>query len=161
MGWSASAVYKLFATSIKTTVRPVWSCGTGLGDVVRLVSSHLRNQTRARLSAQRESGAKVTCGDLTVKAWRKAKTASQSSAMVANVLAVACFVLPIFVVLYSSNSTPPSLLLLLSSSSSPLSSPPSSALSVTERVKIFRIPLRTTPRLGLRPQLVMAGGGRR
>ena len=147
LGWIVSEVCKLVATLVKTTVRPVWSCGTSLGGMVRLVFSYRQNQTHTRLSAKRESGATVTCGELTVKDWRKSKTALQSSAMVAKVLAVACFVLPIFVVFYSSDSTPPSLLLSLSSSSSPLSSSPSSTLFVTERAKIFRIPLRTTPHL--------------
>ena len=34
---SASAVCNLVNTSVKTTVRPMWSCGTGLGSVGRLM----------------------------------------------------------------------------------------------------------------------------
>ena len=76
MGRSASAVCSLTATSVKTTVIPMWSCGAGLGGMVRLVSVHQQNQTRVHLSAQRESVDAVTRGDLTVTAWRKAKTSS-------------------------------------------------------------------------------------
>ena len=68
------------------------------------MSVHRQNQTCARLDVQRESGAARTQGDLTATACRNAKTSSQSSAMVANVLAAAvleeaCFVLPGFFVL--------------------------------------------------------------
>ena len=111
-GRRASTVCNLVATSVKTTVRPVWFCGTGLGGVGRLVSIHQQNQARVRLSARRESGATMTHGDLNVTAWRNAKTSSQLSAMVANLSAVVCFVFPVFVVFSPSTSTPPSLSLL-------------------------------------------------
>ena len=73
------------ATLIRNPVRPIWSCGTGLGGVGRLTSVQRRNQTRAGLSARRENGAAMTHGDLTETAWRKAKTLSQLSAMVVNI----------------------------------------------------------------------------
>ena len=57
-----------------------------------------------------------------------------------NVLAVACFALPFFVVFLSSASPPPSLSSsLLSLSSSPLVSSPSFSHSVMKQAKIFRI----------------------
>ena len=70
-------------------------------------------------------------GDLNVTDWRKFKTLSQSSVMVVNVLAVACFALPVFFVFSSSASTLTSLssLLLLSS---PLVVYPSFAHSVMD-----------------------------
>ena len=102
-GWSASAVCSQVATSIRISVRPRWSCGAGMGGFGRFTSVHCWNHTRARLSAQRESGAAITQGDLTATACRNAKTLSQLSAMVANVLeaavlAEACFALPGFFV---------------------------------------------------------------
>ena len=135
-GRSASTVCNLVATSAKTPMGPMWSCGAGLGGVGRLMSVQQRNQTRARLSARRESGDTVTHGDLTATAWRKAKTSSHLSAMVVNVSAVACFALPFFVIFLSSASTPPSIS--SSSSSPPLSFSPSFAHSVIETEKIFR-----------------------
>ena len=45
---------------------------------------------RMSLSAQRESGAAVNCGDLTATSWKKSKTSSQLSVLVTNVSAVAC-----------------------------------------------------------------------
>ena len=84
---------------------------------------------RARLSARRESGTAVTRGDLTVTAWRKAKTLSKLSAIMANVSAVAYFALPFFVVFSSSASMPPSFSLSLSS---PLALSPSFVHSVME-----------------------------
>ena len=65
---------------------------------------------RARLSAQREGGATVTHSDLTVMSCRKVKTLLQSSEMVANVLVVACFFLPVFFFFFSYDSKPPLLL---------------------------------------------------
>ena len=94
----------------------------------------------ARLSARRESGATRTRGDLTATACRNAKTSSQSSAMVANVLAVAvlaetCFALPGFVA--SAASTVTTLSSPLASSAS-LEESASETHSVMERAKIFR-----------------------
>ena len=108
-GRSASAVCNLVAMYLKTPVRPVWYCGTVLDGVVRLVLDHRRNQTRARLSVQRESGAAVTRGDLTATTWIKSKTLSQSSAMVDKVLAVSCLFFPVLFFLLSSSSSPHSL----------------------------------------------------
>ena len=96
-GRNASKVCYLVATSFKTLVRPVWSCGTGLGGVGRLVSAHKHNHMRMRLSVWRESGAVVTGGDLTATAWRKAKTSPKLSVMVANVSKLDCLFLPVFV----------------------------------------------------------------
>ena len=94
-----SAVFSFVATSVKTPVRPMWSFGAGLGGVVRLVSVQLiEPDARTLVHSKRESGEAVTCGDLTATAWRKPKTLSQSSMMVTNVSAVACFIFPIFVV---------------------------------------------------------------
>ena len=84
-GRSASAVCIRVATPVKTSVRPRWSCGAGVGGFGRFTSVHRWNQTRARLSAQRESGAARTRGDLTATACRNAKTSLQSYAMLANV----------------------------------------------------------------------------
>ena len=98
-----------------------------------------------RLSARRKSGAAVTRGDLTMMAWRKAKTSSKSSVMVANVLAVACFALPFFFLFSSSDSTPLSLSF-YSSLSSLLDFSPSFAHSVIEQAKIFKsLPTSDSP----------------
>ena len=51
-GRITSAVCNLVATSVKTPVRPGWSCGTGLGGVGVLMSDHRQNQLRARFSCQ-------------------------------------------------------------------------------------------------------------
>ena len=75
-GQSASTVCNLITTLVKIPVRTMWYCGAGLVGVGRLVSVQRRNQTRVRLSAQRDSGAKVTHGDLTAIAWRNSKTPS-------------------------------------------------------------------------------------
>ena len=88
-GRSTSMVFNLVATSLETPMIPMWYCGAGLGGVRRLVCVQRRNPTRIRLSMQIESGVTVTRADLTKTDWRKAKTFSQSSTMVANVLAVA------------------------------------------------------------------------
>ena len=120
-GRSASAVCSRVATSVRTSVRPRWSCGAGVGGFCRFTSVHSCNQTRACLSTRRESGAARTRGYLTVAAWRKAKTSLQSSAMEANfsaaaVLAEACLALPGFFALAAAVwwrpalSFPPSLL---------------------------------------------------
>ena len=82
-------VCNLVATLLNTPVIPVWSCGTVLDGVGSLISDHRRNHTRAHFSVPRESGAAVTHSDLTATDWRKAKTSSQSSAIVVNVLEVA------------------------------------------------------------------------
>ena len=99
-GRSASVVCSRVDTLVKTPVIPMWSCGAGLGNMGRLVSVHKRNQTFTHFSARRESGVAVTHGDLTATAWRKAKTLPQSSEMVTNVLVVACFGFPVFVVFF-------------------------------------------------------------
>ena len=88
-GWSASTVRKLVATSVRTPVRPMWSCGSGLGRARRLLSVQRWNQTRVRLSTQREIGSAVTRGYFTETAWIKAKPLLQSTEMVANVSVVA------------------------------------------------------------------------
>ena len=137
-GGSTSAVCNLVVTSLKTPLRPVWSCGTVLCGVVRLVSDHRRNQMRMSLSAQRESGAAVNCGDLTATSWKKSKTSSQLSVLVTNVSAVACLFFTVFFFLSSYYSLYLSLLSFSLSFSSPPSSPPSSALSMTEQAKILR-----------------------
>ena len=67
-------VYNLVATSLNTPVKPVWSCGVILVGVVRFVSDHRQNQTRAHFSARRDSGAAITRGDFTVKSLRKDNT---------------------------------------------------------------------------------------
>ena len=59
-GRSASAVCNRVATSVRTPVIPRWYCGAGMGGLGRLMSVHCWNQTRARLSARRESGAART-----------------------------------------------------------------------------------------------------
>ena len=148
-GRSASAVCNRVATSVRTPVRPRWSCGVGLGGLGRLTSVQRWNQMRARLSARRESGAAMTQGDLTATACRKAKTSSQSSAMVANVSAAAvsaeaCFALPGFT-FASSSSIVTTLLLSLTSSASLVESA-SNAHSVMERAKILRsLPASDSP----------------
>ena len=134
---SASEVCNWVAMSFSTPMRPMWSCGAGLGGVGRLTSVQRQNQTRARLSAQRKSGSAMTHGDLTATAWRKATTSSQFSMMVVNVLAVACFASPGFVVFSSYASMVTS----LSSSffsSTLLTFSPSFAHSVIEQAEIFR-----------------------
>ena len=153
MGRSDSTVCSLVSTSAKTPVRPMWSYEAGLGGMVRLVSVHRQKQTRVRLSARREIGAAVTRGELTVADWRKTKTSSQFYAMVTNILAVACFMLPVFVVFS------PSFSFLLSSLSSPPTSSPSYALSVTERAKNFRRSPATESLLSIMAS-VSNGGGR-
>ena len=45
----------------------------------------MRNQKRASLSAQRNSGVAMICGDFTMTAWKKAKTLLLLAAMVAKV----------------------------------------------------------------------------
>ena len=115
----------------------MWSCGAGLGGVGRLTSDQRWNQTHARLSAQRESGYEMTYRDLTATAWRKAKTLSQSSVMVANISAAACFALPGFAEFVSSVLMMITLLTLLSSSASLVVSS-SFAYSMMERAEIFR-----------------------
>ena len=79
----------------------------------------------------------MTRGDLTATSWMKTKTLSQSSEMVVNVLAVACFALPSFADFYSSASMVMALYSLLSSSASLVFSPTFSH-SVMEQAKIFR-----------------------
>ena len=135
MGRIASAVCNLVATLLKTPARLVWSCGSVLVDVDKLISEHWRNQTHAGLSARRDSRAEMTCGDLIATSWRKAKMLSQLSAMVANISEVAFFFFPIFFFVYSSTSLSS---LLYFSSLSPSLSSPSSALSVMERANILR-----------------------
>ena len=76
-GRSASDICSWVATSVRTSVRPRWSCGAGVGGFGRFTSVHCWNQTRACLSAQRENGAARTRGDLTATACRNAKTSSQ------------------------------------------------------------------------------------
>ena len=88
-GRSASALCIRVTTSVRTPVRPRWSCGAGVGRFGRLTSVHRCNQTRAHLYARKESGAARTRGDLTATACRNARTSSQLSAMVANVLTAA------------------------------------------------------------------------
>ena len=63
MGQRVSAVCIRVKTSVRTSVRPMWSCGSGVGGFGRCTSIHLWNHTRARLSAQRESGAAITRGE--------------------------------------------------------------------------------------------------
>ena len=104
-GRSASVVCSLvcrISQDARETHVVLWGL---LGWHGRLMSVQIRNQTRALFSAQRESGATVTRGKLTDKAYRKAKTLSQLYVMVANVSVVACFVLPIFIFFSSSAST--------------------------------------------------------
>ena len=136
-GRSASVVCNQVATSVRTPVIPMWSCGSGLGNVGRLRSAQQRSQTHARLSVRRESGAAMTHGDFTAMTWRNSKTLSQSSAMVFNVSAVACFALPGFAVFLSSALMVTTLSSSLSSSA-PLEFSPSFAHSVMEQAKIFR-----------------------
>ena len=156
-GRSASSVCIRVATSVRTSVRPRWYCGAGVGSFVRFTYVHHWNQTRARLSAQRESGAARTRGYLTATAWREAKTSLQLSVMEANVLAAAvleeacfvllgffasamavseeaCFVLPGFFA--SGASTLTTLSSSLASSAS-LGGAAYDAHSVMERAKIF------------------------
>ena len=125
------------ATSVRTPMRPMWSCGDGLVGVGRLMSVQRWNQTRARLSTQMESGATMTRGDLNETACRKAKTLSQSSSVVVNVSEVACFALPGFTDFASSASMAMTLSSSLSSSAS-LVFYPYFAHSVMEGAKIFR-----------------------
>ena len=84
-GLSASAECNRVDTWVRIPVRPRWSCGDSLGGLKRLTSAQRWNQTRVRLSAQRESGAAMNRGYLTATAWREAKTSWQLSEMVANV----------------------------------------------------------------------------
>ena len=67
-GWSASLFFNLVVTSLKTPVRPVWSCGVVLDKVGRLISDHRRNQTRTRLYVQRDNGEAMTSGNFTATA---------------------------------------------------------------------------------------------
>ena len=136
-GRSASAVCNRVATLVRMPVRPMWSCGAGLGGVGRLTSVQRRNQTRVRLSVWRESGSAMISGDLNATSWRKAKTSSQLSAMVVKVSAVAWFALPGFTVFLSSNYMVTTLSSLLSSSAL-LAFSPSFAHSVMDQAKIFR-----------------------
>ena len=141
MGRSALTVCIRVATSVRTPVRPRWSCGDGVGGLVRFTSVHRWNQKRVRLSAQRESGAARTQGYLTATSCRKAKTSSQSSAMVANVSATAvfleaCFALPGFTL-----ASTASIVTTLSSplaSSALLEESASGAHYMMERAKILR-----------------------
>ena len=136
-GRSASAVCNQVTTSVRKPVRPMWSCGAGLGRMGRLAYDQRQKQTRTRLYARRESGSMMTCGDLTATGWRKAKTLSRLFAMVVSVLAVACFALPGFVVFSSSASMVTTLSSSLSLSALLVFSF-SFANSVMERAKIFR-----------------------
>ena len=86
-GRSASAVCNRVVMLVRMPMRPRWSCGAGLGGMGILTSAQCCNQTHARLSAQRVSGAAIIRGYLTETAWRNSKILSQSSAMVVNVLA--------------------------------------------------------------------------
>ena len=79
----------------------------------------------------------MTRRDLNVMDWRKAKTLSQLPAMVAKVLAVACFTLPGFTIFSSSALMVMTLSLLLYYSAS-LVFPPSLSHFVMDRAKIFR-----------------------
>ena len=87
----------------------------------------------------------MTCVDLTATAWRKAKMSFQSSAMVVNVLAVACFALPGSVIFLFSALMVIRLSLSFSSSAL-LAFYPSFAHSVMEQAKIFRsLPASDSP----------------
>ena len=139
-GQSASAVCSRAATLVRMSVRPRCSYGDGVGAFGRFTSVHRWNQTCARLSARRESGAATTQGNLKATACSNAKTSSQLYAVVANVsvaaiLAEACFALPGF--LASAASIVMTLSSLLASSAS-LKDSVSDAYSVMERAKIFR-----------------------
>ena len=61
-GRRASDMCSRVATSVRTSVRPMWSCGAGVGGFGRCMSVQHRNQTRAHLSTQRESGSAITRG---------------------------------------------------------------------------------------------------
>ena len=67
-GWSAYIFFNFVVMSLKTPVRPVWSCGAFLDDAGRLISYHRRNQTRTRLYVQRDNGAAMTRGNFTATA---------------------------------------------------------------------------------------------
>ena len=102
--WAATTVRSYLsvcsrvATSVRTPVRPRWSCGDGVGGLGMFTSVHSWNQTRVRLSAQRQSGAGMNHGDLIATAWRNSKTSSQLSVIVVNVSVVAYFPLPDFII---------------------------------------------------------------
>ena len=132
-GWIASAVCNRVATSFRTPMIPRWSCGDGLGITERLTSVKRWNQTRACLSARRDSGAAMTRVDLTATSWRKAKTLPQSSAMVVNVLETTYFVLPRFA--FASTASIVTTLSLSLASSALLLVSSSFAHSVLEREK--------------------------
>ena len=139
-GRSDSAVCRQVATSVRTPVIPRWYCGARVVGFGRCVSVHRWNQTCARLSARRESGAATTQGNLKATACSNAKTSSQLYAVVANVsvaaiLAEACFALPGF--LASAASIVTTLSSSLASSAS-LEESTSDAQSVMERAKILR-----------------------
>ena len=55
-GQRAPAVCNLVATLVRTPVRPMWSCGAGLGGVGRLMSIQQRNQTRVLVRTKGEWG---------------------------------------------------------------------------------------------------------
>ena len=152
-GRSASDLCSRVATSVRTLVKTRLSCGAGVGGLGRFTSIHRWNQTRARLSAQRDSGAARTRGYLTATSFRNAKTSLQSSEMVDNVSAAAVsaeayFASPGFS-LASTASIVMTLLSLLASSAS-LEESASDSHSVMERAKI----LRSLPWVGLRQSIV-------
>ena len=64
-GRSASAFCNLVVTSLNTTVKPAWSCGTVLADTGRLILDHRRNHTHARFSVKRDNVASMTCSEFT------------------------------------------------------------------------------------------------
>ena len=102
MGRSASAVCNLVATSVRTPVRRMCSCGVGLGGVGRLMYYQRQNQTRAFVRTEGE----WKCEDswsFDYDGLEEGKDVIFLSAMVANVLAVACFTL----LFLSSFCTPP------------------------------------------------------
>ena len=55
-GRSAYAVCNRVTTSVRTPVRPRWSCGAGLGGLGRLTSVHSWNQTRVLVRAKGDWG---------------------------------------------------------------------------------------------------------
>ena len=113
---------------------PVWAAWVGLR--MSIVGTR-----RARLSAQRESGAMRTRGDLTATNCRNAKTSSQSSAMMANVSAAAVSAEAYFASPGFTLASAASIVTTLSSSlvlSAYLEVSASDAHSVIERAKILR-----------------------
>ena len=67
-GQEASAVCSQVATLVRTSVRPRWSCGAGVGGFGRFTSVHRWNQTRALFRAKeewrREKSRGFDCGGL-------------------------------------------------------------------------------------------------